>query len=94
MRRSDLRLCVARSRDTVAPNLFEMFAGLGERLRAGIVDPVTNGTNLIIITRNQGNPNLVPEKADTLTLGAVYTSGLADGLSPSVDHNGSVTAGR
>lgn len=83
---ADLRLRVARSRDTRAPNLFEMFAGPVNAFEPGIVDPVTNGTNLIIITRNQGNPNLKPEKADTLTLGAVYTPGWADGLSLSVDY--------
>lgn len=82
----DLRFRVARSRDIRAPNLYEMFAGPVNAFEPGIVDPVTGESNLIIITRNQGNPNLQPERADTLTLGGVYTPSWARGLSLSVDY--------
>ena len=83
---ADLRFRAARSRDIRAPNLFELFAGPVNAFEPGIVDPVTGETNLIVITRTQGNSSLKPEEADTLTLGAVYTPSWARGLSASIDY--------
>lgn len=82
----DLRLRGTRSRDIRAPNLFELFAGPVNAFQPGLTDPFTGQSNIIAITRTQGNPNLQPEKADTLTLGAVYTPSWLPGFSGSVDY--------
>jgi iron complex outermembrane receptor protein len=81
----DLRLRGTRSRDIRAPNLFELFAGPVNAFQPGLTDPFTGGTNIIAITRTQGNPDLQPERADTYTVGGVYTPSWLPGLSGSVD---------
>ncbi len=81
-----LRLRGTRSRDIRAPNLYELFAGPVTSFQAGIVDPLT-GVNLAsVVTRQQGNPNLEPEKADTKTIGIVYQPAWLPGFSGSVDY--------
>lgn len=82
----DLRLRGTRSRDIRAPNLFELFAGPVNAFQPGLTDPFTGQSNIIAITRTQGNPDLRPEKADTWTLGAVYTPSWLPGFSGSVDY--------
>lgn len=82
----DLRIRAARSRDIRAPNLFELFAGPVNAFQPGLTDPLTGQTNVIAVTRTQGNPNLKPEKADTLTVGFVYTPSWLPGFSGSVDY--------
>lgn len=82
----DLRLRGTRSRDIRAPNLFELFAGPVNAFQPGLTDPFTHQTNIIAITRTQGNPDLQPEKASTWTIGAVYTPGWLPGFSGSVDY--------
>lgn len=64
-----IRLRATRSRDIRAPNIQELFAA-GQTLVFGINDPVRNETYLVS-TSQGGNPNLVPEKADTFTAGIV-----------------------
>lgn len=81
----DLRVRVTRSRDIRAPNLFELFAGPVNAFTPGLTDPVTGLTNVIAITRTQGNPNLAPERADTFTAGFVYSPSWLKGISGSVD---------
>ncbi|MFZ5745981.1 MAG: TonB-dependent receptor domain-containing protein [Pseudomonadota bacterium] len=81
-----LRFRVTRSRDIRAPNLFELFAGPVNSFTPGLTDPVTHLTNVIAITRTQGNPGLKPERADTLTLGVVYSPPFIPGLRGSVDY--------
>jgi iron complex outermembrane receptor protein len=83
---ADLRLRGTRSRDIRAPNLFELFAGPVNAFQPGLTDPFTKTTNIIAITRTQGNPALKPEKADTWTLGGVYTPSWLPGFSGSVDY--------
>jgi outer membrane receptor protein involved in Fe transport len=83
---ADLRIRATRSRDIRAPNLFELFAGPVNAFQPGLTDPLTGQTNVIAITRTQGNPNLDPEKANTLTLGAVYTPSWFPGFAASVDY--------
>jgi iron complex outermembrane receptor protein len=75
-----------RSRDIRAPNLFELFAGPVNAFQPGLTDRATNTTNVIAITRTRGNPGLLPEKADSLTLGAVLNPRFLPGLSASVDY--------
>jgi outer membrane receptor protein involved in Fe transport len=83
---ADLRLRGTRSRDIRAPNLFELFAGPVNAFQPGLTDPFTKQTNIIAITRTQGNPGLQPEKADTWTIGGVYTPSWLPGFSGSVDY--------
>lgn len=82
----DLRFRATRSRDIRAPNLFELFAGPVNAFQPGLTDPVTGTSNVIAITRTQGNPSLRPEKADSWTLGAVLTPRFLPGLSGSIDY--------
>lgn len=65
----EIRLRATRSRDIRAPNIQELFAA-GQTLIFGINDPVRNEVYLVSTTQG-GNPNLVPEKADTFTAGIV-----------------------
>jgi outer membrane receptor protein involved in Fe transport len=83
---ADLRFRGTTSRDIRAPNLFELFAGPVMAFQPGLTDPFTGQTNIIAITRTQGNPDLSPERADTFTLGAVYTPGWLPGLEASIDY--------
>lgn len=74
----------ALSRDIRAPNLYELFAGDLARISL-LADPVSGVTqNVPQVTG--GNPNLEPEEADTLTLGAVFTPPSLEGFSLSVDY--------
>lgn len=81
-----LRLRATRSRDIRAPNLSELFTS-GRTQSATVVDPFMGNvrTSGIFITTT-GNANLQPEKADTLTLGAVYQPAFVPGLSISADY--------
>ncbi len=79
----DLRLRGTYSRDVRAASLAERF----DRQRAsGSVedDPVTGDTYIFSSTVG-GNPNVNPEKADTLTLGAVYQPSWLSGFSTTLD---------
>lgn len=82
----DLRLRVTRSRDIRAPNLFELFAGPVNAFQPGLTDPLTGQTNVIAVTRTQGNAALQPEKADTFTAGAVIAPRFLPGLALAVDY--------
>ncbi|MEC3909753.1 TonB-dependent receptor [Sphingobium sp. CR2-8] len=83
---SALRLRATRSRDIRAPNLSELFTS-GRTQSATVVDPFRNNirTSGIFITTT-GNANLQPEKADTLTLGAVLQPAFIPGFSISADY--------
>jgi len=87
----DLLLRGTYSRDIRAPNLFELFAGLQSGI--GIVNDVRNsagtygsGQNINVSSVTGGNPNLKPETAKTLTLGAVLSPKFLPGFSLSVDY--------
>jgi iron complex outermembrane recepter protein len=58
-----------RSRDIRAPNLSELFAPVNSS-QTGFTDTHTNTAGVVTIV-TQGNPNLVPEVAQTLTVGMV-----------------------
>ncbi len=66
-----VRFRVTRSRDIRAPNMVELFSGLGAGLTF-IQDSVTSQA-YNVRTLTGGNPSLAPEKADTLTAGVVLT---------------------
>ena len=79
-----LRFRATRSRDIRAPNINELFAA-GQTLIGGITDTKTNATYSVSQTTG-GNPFLKPEKADTLTAGAVLTPTGIPRFSLSVDY--------
>jgi outer membrane receptor protein involved in Fe transport len=74
----------AASLDIRAPNLNDLFQPAGVS-STGFRDLLTGGNqSLRLITR--GNPNLVPEEARTITLGAVFTPAFLPGFVLSVDY--------
>ena len=77
-----IRLRGTASRDIRAPNLTELF-NTGTALGSNAIDPRT-GLNVSIISNTSGNPDLRPEKADTLSGGIVLTP--LSGLSMSLDY--------
>ncbi|MEH3158550.1 MAG: TonB-dependent receptor [Sphingomonas taxi] len=80
----DLTLRVTRSRDIRAPALFDLFAGQ-QSTSSTILDPVTN-TSGTVFQQPGGNVNLNPERADTLTFGAVVQPRFIPGFSVSIDY--------
>jgi outer membrane receptor protein involved in Fe transport len=80
---SDLRLRGTLSRDVRAGTLSERFDWQGQGGSAR--DPLFNNESFAFNTTIGGNPNVDPEKADTITLGAVYQPSWLPGLGLSVD---------
>jgi len=72
------------SLDIRAPNLNDLFQPAGVS-STGFRDLLTGGNNSLRLV-SRGNPNLVPEKARTITLGAVFTPEFIPGFSLSVDY--------
>lgn len=79
----DVLVRTTYSRDIRAPNLFELFAG--DQSGIGFLDDPVSGDQGNISTVSGGNPNLDPEIAKSLTIGAVFTPNGIPGLSLSVD---------
>lgn len=83
---NDLRLRVTKSRDVREPSLAEQFEIGGGG--GNVFDPAFGGALVETTSLRGNNPNLAPEKADTLTAGFVYQPSFAsfiDGLQLSVD---------
>jgi outer membrane receptor protein involved in Fe transport len=78
-----LRLRATMSRDVREPTFSERFdlQGGGGRVN----DPTRGGASFEITVTTGGNPNLEPEKADTVTAGIVYSPQRVQGLQVSVD---------
>ena len=79
----DLRFRLTRSRDIRAASLAERYdqsTGGGN-----VTDPFLNDRVYIISTMQGGNPNVLPEFADTLTYGMVYQPSWLPDFSASVD---------
>jgi iron complex outermembrane recepter protein len=81
-----LRFRGTRSRDIRAPSLWELFQPV-TNARSGYFD-IHTGTagSGTVATENGGNSSLVPERADTLTFGAVWRPQSVPGLSFAVDY--------
>ncbi|WP_439533594.1 TonB-dependent receptor plug domain-containing protein [Polymorphobacter sp.] len=79
-----LRLRATRSRDIRAPNFAELFEAGGSS-NTNVFDPV-RGFAVQVRELNQGNLDLRPEKADTLTIGGVLQPGFMPGFALSVDY--------
>ena len=80
---SDLRLRGTYSRDVRAANLSERYDRTGGTV--SVMDPVFDGAQLDSSLESGGNPNIIPEKADTVTIGAVYQPSWFQGFSVSTD---------
>ncbi len=79
-----IRLRGTYSRDVRAGNLSERFDKTGGT--ATIIDRrYPNDGNVTVTRFSGGNPKVRPEKADTVTLGAVFTPSFLPGFSASVD---------
>jgi len=79
-----VRLRATRSRDIRAPNIAELFENGGSS-NTNVFDPAL-GRSVQIREISAGNADLKPEKADTLTAGAVFRPGFLRGLSASMDY--------
>ena len=78
-----LSLRVARSRDIRAPSIQNLYAPAS----VGVSNITDIHTGFIgnVTSINQGNPDLKPEKADTWTVGYVWTPRFIDGFSLTMD---------
>jgi iron complex outermembrane recepter protein len=79
-----LTVRAARSRDIRAPSLQDLFQPQTQALTN--IQDVHTGQNGDVIQIGGGNPDLVPEKADTWTVGLIWTPQFIDGLSVSMDY--------
>jgi len=82
-----LRFRVSRSRDIRAPNVSELFGPV--TTRTGILTDTGNGGQQVIVDVVSGsNPELLPESADTLTVGVVVqpTGGFFSRFRASADY--------
>jgi outer membrane receptor protein involved in Fe transport len=81
-----LKVRATRSRDVRAPNFNELFAPT-TRAQSTINDQFTRNQGVFDVNRS-GNPDLAPEKADTLTAGVVFAPkwSWARGFNFSVDY--------
>jgi len=81
---SELRLRGTLSRDVRAATLAERFDR--QRASGNVQDDPVTGLTYIFSSTVGGNPNVAPEKADTLTLGAVYQPKWLSGFSTTIDY--------
>ena len=79
----DVLFRLTRSRDIRAPTLFDLGQS-GAAGRSTLNDPQTNAGG-VVLTSGGGNPNLVPEEADSLSFGVVVRPSFAPGLSLAID---------
>lgn len=82
---TDLLFRATTSRDIRAPSISELYAG-DATAPLTVVDPFTGGATLNIRSASSGNPDLVPERADTFTVGLTYESSWINGLGLSLDY--------
>jgi iron complex outermembrane receptor protein len=82
---NDVRLRATRSRDIRAPNISELFTAGQQTVGLTVRDPNFGGATVPVTRRATGNPDLMPERADTTTFGVVYQPNWIPGLSASVD---------
>lgn len=81
----DIKLRGVLSRDIRAPSISELYlAGATQAL--DIIDPANGGNTFRIQQVTDGNTSLMPEKADTLSLGAVVRPLFLPGFSASFDY--------
>ncbi len=83
---SDITFRVTRSRDIRAPNIGDLY-NAGTVVTNNVIDTITGGTSSVqYVGTTRGNPILVPEKADTTGIGAVFQPTFLQGFQASVDY--------
>jgi len=93
----ELLFRATRSLDIRAPNLTELFGPVA-LTRTTIIDPKAGGNQIQVNDLNGSNPLLQPEKADTTTIGVVFTPQAWNWLKPlqlsadwfNIDINGAI----
>jgi outer membrane receptor protein involved in Fe transport len=80
----DFKLRAIWSEDIRAPIISELFA-VPQYNRGSLLDPKTGKSAAIFYTA-QGNLNLVPEEANSVSAGVVFTPTWIEGLSASLDY--------
>lgn len=83
---SEVLIRATRSRDIRAPNIPELYQPARLNTPAAIIDPQNGNASYLAVSTTSGNPNLRPEKADTLTFGIAYTPDWLRSLRMSVDY--------
>jgi outer membrane receptor protein involved in Fe transport len=78
------RIRGTRSHDIRAPNVVELYSP-PKQAGTTVNDPAMGNAAVITNRYDQGNPDLTPEIANTLTLGMVYRPNASSGLRASVD---------
>jgi outer membrane receptor protein involved in Fe transport len=81
----DLLFRVTESRDIRAPNIANLYAGLSTG-PVTVTDPFAGGGSFEIKDATSGNPDLVPERAKTFTVGTTYQPSWLSGFAVSVDY--------
>ena len=81
----DVRFRFTRSRDIRAPNLQDLFSA-GTTTNNAILDPFNGDKSTLFVGTTGGNPNLLPEKADTTGIGVVLQPRFVPGFNLSVDY--------
>ena len=79
-----LKARIAQSRDIRAPNLYELFYPKSVNVQAAS-DRLFGLSGVQTPRYSGGNPDLVPEKAKTTTVGVIYTPQWSPGTSFSID---------
>lgn len=82
---NDLRLRGVLSRDIRAANLGELFTA-GQTGAVDVLDPANELTSVRTTRVTIGNPQLRPEKADTVSFGAVYSPSWLPQFTTSIDY--------
>ncbi|SFS10370.1 TonB-dependent receptor [Sphingomonas jatrophae] len=81
----DIQFRVTRSRDIRAPYLSELFTA-GTTLVQFLTDPTRGNSSVSVVQTTSGNPNLAPERANSLTAGVVLRPSFLPGFSASIDY--------
>ncbi|MHB1207954.1 MAG: TonB-dependent receptor plug domain-containing protein, partial [Rhodospirillaceae bacterium] len=81
----DVTFRATRSRDIRAPNLNDLY-NAGSTTNQVVIDTGRTNQGISYLGTTTGNPNLLPEKADTTGLGVVLQPQFFPGFSTSVDY--------
>jgi outer membrane receptor protein involved in Fe transport len=82
----DVRFRLTRSRDIRAGNLSDLFSGQTSSFQNNRTDPFNNNATVTVDVLGGGNPNLKPERGDTIGFGVVLQPTFFPGFSASIDY--------
>jgi iron complex outermembrane receptor protein len=81
---ADVRFRVTESRDIRAPTLYDLYSGAS--VASDAISDSHTGVSNVTASETIGNPHLVPEVAQTTTVGVVYSPSWFHGFRISVDY--------